>query len=525
MLRCSLIALLVVGIALPAFAGLPQPRRSKIIDFRGTSLEFIRNNPGIIDQSPVDGMLVRVAATRDGREVLLEQSVFGKEAMRYEDFAAAVAEIRATDLRTLTDNFLCVYVVPGDLDWFGDCSAFINNARVAARVAREGGLKGICLDCEPYGFRLWDHRLVAHKERSFEEYYQQISLRGEEFARAIWDEYPDLVLLLTFGYYVGDGDNPADHHYGLYPAFVDGLFAASPEDAVIVDGWEMSYGDRTREDLLRAYWWIRKGATGLSRVPDVYARKVRVGFGLWPDVSVSDDTPYAWDPADVSKNYYTPEELRTVLRCALETTDEYVWLYSGAINFCTGQNLPPAYREAMLDAKNSLYGLGLRELAQWAKWPLTEEFAKQHELIAQLPSEWRFRLDPTGEGRNWYFPEVDESSWVTVTTEEEWSTQAPLQDVSGVGWGRVQFDIPAEYQGRRLFLWFGALDEEGDIYLNGQHVYTWTGDFDRGWATPFPVEITGQALPGKTNVLAVKARATRDIGGVYRPVYLYTDRQ
>ena len=524
MLRWLLGVLLVVPLVTPASADLPQPRKSKIIAFSGPPLEFIRENPQQIEETPVDGMLVRVKGPVDGRQVELESTVFGTQAVKYEDFAEAVAQVRGTDFRTLTDNFLCLYVMPGDLDWFGDCSAFINNARVAGRVAREAGLKGICLDCEPYGFRLWDYGKVAHPERSFEEYYAQIRLRGEEFARAVWAEFPDLTLLLTFGYTVADRDKPREHHYVLYPAFLDGLFLGSPENAAIIDGWEMSYGDRTRDEFLRAYWWIKKGALGTTGVPDEYRRKVQVGFGLWPDVSESDDTPFLWDAKDFSKNYYTPDQWKSVLRYALETTDEYVWIYAWRIDLLTGKNFYPEYRQAMWEAKNSLYGLGLEQLAQWAAWPLSEEFAKNHVLIEQLPSDWRFRLDPAGEGVNWYFPDLDDSTWVPVTTNEGWSDQVPFPDITGAGWGRVKFDIPAEYAGRRLYLWFGALDEKGDIYLNGQYVYTWTGDFDRGWGTPFPVEITEQALPGKTNVLAVKAKAESDIGGVYRPVYLYTDR-
>ena len=45
-------------------------------------------------------------------------------------------DLKATHLQRLRHNFLRFDVVPGELDWFDDYSAVINNARVAAKVAR-----------------------------------------------------------------------------------------------------------------------------------------------------------------------------------------------------------------------------------------------------------------------------------------------------------------------------------------------------------------------------------------------------
>jgi len=523
MTRRVLLAVLVLGLWGTAMADLPQGRRGKLLSFRDPGLEFIANNPEVVDRSLMDGLNIRAVGREGDKQIRLESSVFSEKAIRYEQFEEWVAQARATDFRGLTDNFLCVYVVPGDMDWFGDCTALLNNIRVAARVAREAGFKGICLDCEPYSFKLWDYRVVAHPEKSFEEYYEQIRLRGEQFAKAMYEEFPGMQLLLLFGYYVGDLEVPAKHHYGLYPAFLDGLFVGSPEDAEIIDGWEMSYGVRTREELLRAYWWIKDYALSVTRAPKEYQRKVRVGFGLRPDLRRAGETPYDWSATDFSRNYYTPEEWESVVRAALEISEGYVWLFSSRVDFVTGENLYPEYREAMLRAKSSLHGLSLAALQAWAAWPRTEEFAKEHELIAELPEKWQFRLDPAGAGKNWYFENVNDEGWLTVRTGEQWSAQVPFPDITGVGWGRVRFEVPAEYVGRRLYLWFGAIDEQGEIYLNGRHVYTWTGDLDRGWCTPFRVEITDYARAG-TNLLAVKVKADSDMGGVYRPVYLYTDR-
>ena len=524
MLRSLIALLLVAAIAAPVAADLPQPRAKKIISWRVPSLDYVREHPDKVAQCPLDGVMIPVSAEVSGRQVSLSDSVFGNEAVRYEDFAPTLEKIRSTNFGRLTDNFLLVQITPGDLDWFGDCSAFLHNARVAARFAREAGLKGITLDCEPYDFRPWDYRNVTHPERSFEEYYQQITLRGREFAQALWQEWPQLKLFLLFGYYVGNLDDPTQHHYGLYPAFLDGLFLGAPDNAEITDGWEMSYTYSTLTEFHRAYWWIRGGALALCHVPQAYSRKVKVGFGIWPDPDEVGGLPYGWDAQDFSINYRTPENLRATMRAALETTDEYLWLFSGKIDWCSGANVPDAYSKAMWDAKRTLIGLSSKQATEWAAWPLTPEFAKEHELIAALPQEWRLRVDTSRQERTWYLPQADDSEWMTVKTNDEWWRQLPFTEVTGSAWARVKFDIPAQYVGRRLYLWFGALDEEGDIYLNGKYVYTWSSDFDRAWETPFPVEITAQAFPGKTNLLAVRIGAESSLGGVFRPVYLYADK-
>ena len=43
-----------------------------------------------------------------------------------------------------------------------------------------------------------------------------------------------------------------------------------------------------------------------------------------------------WHPEDFSKNYFTPQQLRTSLNLALESTDKYVWIYSQRINWWDG---------------------------------------------------------------------------------------------------------------------------------------------------------------------------------------------
>ena len=124
----------------------------------------------------------------------------------------------------LTDNFLWTYStvwVPGGKapDWFNDDDWQANcaNARLAARVIRECGFKGMLLDLEGYGgpgTGVWKHpfsyRMYADggykaggeaKPKSFVEVAAKVRQRGEEWGEALTSVYPDIVLLVAGSLY------------------------------------------------------------------------------------------------------------------------------------------------------------------------------------------------------------------------------------------------------------------------------------------------------------------------------------
>ena len=62
-------------------------------------------------------------------------------------------------------------MTPADIDWFDNHDAALDNARLAALVARTGGCSGILLDTEAYQGKLFDyHRQRDAKRRTWSEY-------------------------------------------------------------------------------------------------------------------------------------------------------------------------------------------------------------------------------------------------------------------------------------------------------------------------------------------------------------------
>ena len=76
------------------------------------------------------------------------------------------------------------------------------------------------------------------------------------------------------------------------------------------------------------------------------------GFGLWVDY---DWRVHGWNPRNVGANYFAPASFERSVRWALETTDEYVWIYTERPRWWTDdggrRDLPPAYEEAIRRAR------------------------------------------------------------------------------------------------------------------------------------------------------------------------------
>jgi hypothetical protein len=82
--------------------------------------------------------------------------------------------------------------------------------------------------------------------------------------------------------------------------------------------------------------------------PEKYRSHGSLAFGIWMDY---DSGTKGWDPADPSKNYFTPQQFEQSVRKALATTDEYVWIYTERCKWWDAQGkpekLPAAYDQAL----------------------------------------------------------------------------------------------------------------------------------------------------------------------------------
>ena len=177
---------------------------------------------------------------------------------------------------------------------------------------------------------------------------------------AFQDEFPDIHVLLTFGYTlplhemkgVADRKGLAEAENGLLAPFLDGMIDAARGDSRIIDGFELSYGYKTDEQFAAARTRFTKTVLPLVADPKKYDKVMALGFGLWLDY---DWRKQGWNEADPSKNYFTPEAFAASLKSAKKNTLHYVWIYTEQPRWWTPEGksakLPAVYEKIVRDAR------------------------------------------------------------------------------------------------------------------------------------------------------------------------------
>lgn len=342
-------------------AGWDSPTPEELVGLRET-----------IEKLPFDGIRISVSVpTPDGKSADFYR-IMTPEKWEKAWFQEAVQNLQKAKSERLTENFLSVGAGL-EADWFDDAAwqNITEHFRIAAWVAREGGLRGIMFNPE-VGVRqpAFSYNRQVHADKySFAEYAAKIRQRAAELMKAMAEEYPDMVFFSMFlnggqaysSFYQHPAGDAAVHHwywtggalvpsgpktpaqvqeqlaplemieggsYNLLPAFLNGLLDAVPPGMVIVDGLEQTYTTTARERFV--YWAHNVHTMALPLVAPENRRKYRsqveAGFGIYLN-------PYINPPG--SKYYIKPEKegqnrleiLKRSVRNALEVSDRYVWLW------------------------------------------------------------------------------------------------------------------------------------------------------------------------------------------------------
>lgn len=159
------------------------------------------------------------------------------------------------------------------------------------------------------------------------------------------------------------------------------------------------------------------------------------------------------------------------------------------------------------------------------------------EGAQSLNGPWRFKYVPSsqlGGDESFLQPAFDVGAWKTTRVPSHWElhgfTEPEYNDSvrEGTGLYRRTFQVPAAWQGRRVFLRFEGVLYGLTAYVNGKPVGEWASSFN-----PVTFDITDALSSGQVeNVLAVRV-TTRSKGwnfdnmdcwalsGIYRDVTLF----
>ena len=343
-----LLLMLVVACATSPTVTRGSETTLKIIEWGWGTPEpvYIRDHVREMEQLPFDGLGLDLPA--DGKPPdtgsKFSWRVWGKKSLRAEDYSQAVEALKATRFERFTDNFLRFNVTPGDVDWTGEAfSHVLANARLAARIAKDCGLKGLLFDVEHYNGHPFSYiRQSNHERLELEDYAQRVRIRGREFMQAFNSEFEGLTILLPLGFDLASHD---PEEYRLLAPFLDGMLEAATPGTLIFDGWEWAYGYKNESQFEKARQIILERGAERTTAEVEFGRHYRASFGLWIDYSGK-----VWDGEDFSKNYFTPDEFEQAVRSALKYTDRYVWIYSHKANWWNGK-VPQAYVDALRKAR------------------------------------------------------------------------------------------------------------------------------------------------------------------------------
>ncbi len=144
-----------------------------------------------------------------------------------------------------------------------------------------------------------------------------------------------------------------------------------------------------------------------------------------------------------------------------------------------------------------------------------------------LIGDWKFR---TGDKTAYKEINLSDSAWSNVIVPGFWESQG-FYDYDGYAWYRKEFNVPAEFAGKKLILLLGRVDDYDAAYVNGERVGSTWGrqeSYDPGGLEDkYLVQRNyflrdGLIRPGK-NLIAVRVFDGFKDGGIYKgPIGLIT---
>lgn len=150
----KILGLALAGLFVASLATAGEPVRKKLIEtgWDMPDTRRLRDSLAQMEQQPFDGVVLEAIGQTGEKKHCPMLLAFVNEKWQRDWFSDCVADLRACKFARFTDNFVLVGANPGNVDWFDDAgwANIVEHWRIAAWLAKQGGLKGILFDPEPY---------------------------------------------------------------------------------------------------------------------------------------------------------------------------------------------------------------------------------------------------------------------------------------------------------------------------------------------------------------------------------------
>ena len=155
--------------------------------------------------------------------------------------------------------------------------------------------------------------------------------------------------------------------------------------------------------------------------------------------------------------------------------------------------------------------------------------------VRRVSTRWLFAPDPrkTGLAEGWMkWPwHKYKAEWSPIYVDAAWEKQTRgdvpeklkdfLKNYNGFGWYAQRIRIPADWQGKKIGLFFGAVDEAALIFFNGKLAYKREFKNEDDWRASFIVPVTDFIdWDRKEQTVVVRVEDNDGAGGIWQPVFL-----
>jgi len=402
------ITVATAALCLCALAADAAPRK-KVIGcgwgFNTATVDDFLSHAELFDETGLDGVLVWLRGRNpDGKSVGM-RNIY-EEDWTHEAFAPMVPKLKLmTEHEAFRENFLITMRSPRDRkEWTDDAvwARLAENMRVAARIAKEGGCRGLHMDLEDYCKVRQFFRQPG--ELPYAELCRLARRRGAQVFGGVFREFPEARVLsfwflswLPTWYHGQDIQCLTHDRQDLWPSFVNGILDVMPPTARLIDGNEHAYRfSSDRNDFASSAHRTRTTLLPLVEPENrtKYKEQMLVGFGHYLDM-YTNPTNSSW--------YFPPKNgsrlltFQLNLEQSMDVADEYVWVYGerhqfvkwkGAFNLNKGckterwEDRLPGFNDSIAAAKDR-DGFGRKRTAELASRGLLRNLAVNGECAGK----------------------------------------------------------------------------------------------------------------------------------------------